>query len=81
MTSASVDHHPSSPRRRIAQSLLVRRALVVWPRLDRRALARCAGDPEALAAHVARRTKLPPETILAILDPPVGDLDGELWFG
>ena len=81
MASIPANPHLSRPHRSLAQPLLVRRALAMWPRLDRRALARCAGDPDALAAHVARRTKLPPETIRAILDPPVGDLDGELWFG
>jgi hypothetical protein len=81
MASIPVKPRLSRPRRAIAQSPLVRRALAIWPRLDHRALARCAHDPAALAAHVARRTKLPPETIRAILDPPVGELDGELWFG
>ncbi len=80
----------SSPRQAIARSRpprtagpspLARRALAIWPRLDPRALARCADNPTSLAAHVARRTNLPLETIRAILVPPVGEAEGQLWFG
>lgn len=71
----------SRSRRALAPSPLVRRALAVWPRLSPRVLARCGDDPVCLAAQVARRTKLPPETIRAILAPPLGEMDGELWFG
>jgi hypothetical protein len=81
MADLPADPRLSRPRRAIARSPLVRRALAMWPRLDPRALARCADDPACLAAHVARRTKLPPEMIRAILDPPLGEVDGEFWFG
>jgi hypothetical protein len=58
------------------------RALSIWPRLDRRALSRCACDPERIAGVVARRTSLPIEAILAlILGPSVRPVDVETWFG
>lgn len=57
------------------------RALTLWPRLDRRALTRCAEDPVRIARLVARRTNLPLEAIRAILEPRVSDVDRELWFG
>jgi hypothetical protein len=43
------------------------RAAAIWPRLDRRVLSRYAWDAERLAAHIARRTSLPPEAIISIL--------------
>lgn len=45
------------------------RALVVWPGLDRRKLARTCGDPDRVARLVERRTALPCEAILALLAP------------
>jgi hypothetical protein len=57
-----------------------RRAAAMWPRLDRRALARCGGDPERIARLVERRTALSHEVILLILREP-GELERELWFG
>ena len=63
------------------RSALKERALALWPRLDRRALRRCADDPVRIARLVARRTMLPPETIVAILGSGVTDRDRELWFG
>ncbi len=45
-----------------------RRALALWPRLDRRTLTRCRGDAGRIARHVARRTNLPLETIVGMLD-------------
>jgi hypothetical protein len=44
-----------------------RRALLLWPRLDRAGLARTAGDPRRVARLVARRSALPPEMIVAML--------------
>jgi hypothetical protein len=44
------------------------RAMLIWPRLDRRVLARCGCDPRRIAAYVARRTSLPVEVITAILE-------------
>lgn len=58
------------------------RALTIWPRLDRRALSRCACDPERIARVVARRTSLPIEAIVAlIMGPGVSQVDIETWFG
>ena len=58
-----------------------RRALAMWPRLDRKALSRCAGDPARIATYVSRRTNLPPDIIRAILGRSVTDSERELWFG
>lgn len=66
--SAALTIHPSSAQA-LNQQGLNQRALALWPRLDRRILARCAGDPRCVAAHIERRTSLPPESILAMLDP------------
>ena len=63
------------------RSTLAERALAHWPRLDRRSLRRCAGDVACVVRLVARRTRLPPETIRLILNGPVSDADRELWFG
>jgi hypothetical protein len=45
------------------------RALVLWPRLDRR-FSRVRRDPNRMAAMIARRTNLSPEAILALLGAP-----------
>ncbi len=45
---------------------LRRRALALWPRLDRRALSRCRGDA-CIVSQVAHRTSMPPETIRLML--------------
>jgi hypothetical protein len=61
---------------------LERRALALWPRLDRAALRRCHSDARRIAALVARRTTMPPEAILNVLTmPPVADSDIDTWFG
>lgn len=44
-----------------------RRALAIWPRLDRRALRRCGGDVARIAAHIARRTKMTPKAIETLI--------------
>jgi len=44
-----------------------RKALAVWPGLDRRKLTRTCGDPKRIARLVERRTALPYEAILGIL--------------
>jgi len=59
---------------------LSRRALSVWPGLDRRALGRCHGDPARITRLVARRTTMPPEAIRTLL-VGLDDLDRELLFG
>jgi hypothetical protein len=48
------------------------RALLLWPGLDRGRLATTRGDPVRIARLVARRTALPPETILRMLGVRVG---------
>src|SRR3954447_18511956 len=59
-----------------------RRALALWPRLDRTALRRCRQDPARIAELVARRTTLPPESIRQVLlMPTVTDDEVRTWFG
>ena len=61
---------------------LERRALALWPRLDRAALRRCHQDPSRIAALVSRRTSLPPDAIKQmLLMPYVSDDDVSTWFG
>ena len=61
-----------------------RRALAMWPRLDRSALRHCRHDPRRIAALVSRRTSISVESILTILvthrslatqRPPPGSAD------
>ena len=44
------------------------RALATWPGLDRRKLTRTRGDPGRVARLIERRTALPREAILAMLE-------------
>jgi hypothetical protein len=44
-----------------------RRAVMLWPRLDRKALRSCRHDPRRIAALVSRRTSLSVDTILGML--------------
>ena len=61
---------------------LERRALALWPRLNRAALRRCRQDPARIAELVARRTTLPPEAIRQVLlMPAVTDDEVRTWFG
>jgi hypothetical protein len=61
---------------------LERRALAMWPRLERTALRRCGHDPRRIAALVARRTSIPQDAILRLLTmPAVSDDDVGTWFG
>jgi hypothetical protein len=46
----------------------VLRALAIWPRLDRRALARRGCDKERLAKYISRRTRMPLASIEVLLD-------------
>jgi hypothetical protein len=48
---------------------ILARALALWPGLDRRALLRTHGDPARIARLVMRRSALPEESIIAMLDP------------
>lgn len=69
-------------RDRLHESALARRALALWPRLDRAALRRCGDDPNRIATLVARRTSLPRESIVRLLAvPPVSADEGSTWFG
>jgi hypothetical protein len=62
--------------------VLERRALALWPRLDRAALRRCHNDAHRIAALVARRTTMPPEAIFNVLTMPrVADDEIGTWFG
>lgn len=65
-----------------ATMALERRAMALWPRLDRAALRRCQQDPDKMAELIARRTALSPETIKQVLlMPAVSDEDVSTWFG
>jgi hypothetical protein len=56
--------------------------MMIWPRLDRRALARCGCDSHRIAAYVARRTSLPIEVITAILEEGgPAESSWSLYFG
>jgi hypothetical protein len=62
--------------------LVDRRALALWPRLDRRALRRCGHDPYRIAMIVARRTSLTVEVIVGmLLGPTISDEEAATWFG
>ena len=63
-------------------SYLERRALALWPRLDRAALRRCRQDPDRIAALVARRTSMAPAAIRSVLEmPAVSEDETRTWFG
>jgi hypothetical protein len=64
-------------------SPVVRRAMVAWPRLDRRALRRCGNDPRRIATIVTHRTSLPRVVVLQILEtaPMLTREEDEFWFG
>ena len=65
-----------------AAPALERRALALWPRLDRKALRRCHQDPARIAALISRRTLLSPDAIKQVLlMPAVSDDDVSTWFG
>jgi hypothetical protein len=44
------------------------RALTIWPRLDRRALARAGCDKERMARYISHRTRMPLGSIETLLD-------------
>jgi hypothetical protein len=58
---------PRPPATLAPSDAVIARALVTWPRLDRRKLRRTAGDAGRIVRLVEGRTALPPEAILAIL--------------
>lgn len=47
-----------------------RRALAIWPGLDRSRLNRTHGDPWKIARLVSHRTRMPFESIVALLMGP-----------
>jgi hypothetical protein len=47
-----------------------RRALAIWPGLDRSRLSRTHGDPWKIARLVSHRTRMPFESIVALLMGP-----------
>ena len=51
----------------VDESPYERRALALWPRLDRERLRRTRGDPTRIARLVSRRTTLSVETIVLML--------------
>jgi hypothetical protein len=58
------------------------RAMFIWPRLDRRTLARCGCDPRRIAAYVARRTSLSVDAITALLEESVrAESEPSFYFG
>ncbi len=58
------------------------RAMLIWPRLDHRRLAKCACDSQKIAAYVARRTNLSIEDIIAILEGGGrGESEASFYFG
>ena len=60
---------PASNRRPAVEACVFKqRAMLMWPRLDHRRLAKCACDPQKIAAYVAHRTSLSIEVITAILE-------------
>jgi hypothetical protein len=59
---------------------LVDRAAAIWPRLDQRMVASSGGDVRRLARYLARRTSLPVETIIAMLEERASD-EPSNWFG
>ena len=61
---------------------LERRALTLWPRIDRAALRRCGDNPDRIAALVEGRTSLTTEAIRSLLlMPEVSEDDARTWFG
>lgn len=61
---------------------LERRALALWPGLDRAALARCHSDARRIADLVSRHTALPPDAAASLLAMPrVAVADIDTWFG
>ncbi len=43
------------------------KAMTIWPRLDRRQLARCGCDTSRIAGFVSRRTRMPLRSIESLL--------------
>ncbi len=74
---------PAASRRSAVEACtFMQRAMFLWPRLDRRILARCGCDPRRIARYVARRTSLSIEAITAILEKSEpAESDPPFYFG
>ena len=73
------EHGSPTPAR---ESDVEQRALALCPRLDRKAVRRCAGDTRCIVSVVSRRTTLPTEAIwLLLVLPRVSPDEGATWFG
>ena len=74
-TSAFIaDWNDSPPVARPDRGIYQRRALFMWPGLDRRRLRHTQGDPWRIARLVASRTSLSLEAIVFLLMGP--EIDG-----
>ena len=72
----------SNKRSAVEACAYVQRAMLIWPRLDRRTLARCGCDPRKIAAYVARRTSLSVDAIAALLEESVrAESEPSFYFG
>lgn len=61
------EHVAKQSRGRPVGADVRRRALAIWPWLDRTKLIRTRGDPDRVARLVGHRTSLPNEAILGML--------------
>ncbi len=61
---------PVEPRERAVICPAVLRAMAIWPRLDRRAMARCGCDTARLARYISHRTRMPASSIETLLNRP-----------
>lgn len=81
-TTFTTGTQPLRTAREEGLGFLERRALGLWPRLDRAALRRCNGDVKRIAALVSRRTTMAPEAIVKVLLMPTVNEDEVVhWFG
>jgi hypothetical protein len=72
----------ANQRSAVEACAFTQRAMFIWPRLDRRTLARCGCDLRRVAAYVARRTSLSVDAITAILEESVrAESEPSFYFG
>jgi hypothetical protein len=81
--SAMTTPAPASNKRSAVEACaFTKRAMLIWPRLDRRTLARCGCDLRRIAAYVARRTSLSVDAIAALLEESVrAESEPSFYFG
>lgn len=71
---------PRAVRRPLVETCpYMQRAVLIWPRLDRRMLAKCGCDARRIARFVSHRTSLPVEQITAMLENS-DQADSELTY-